>query len=88
MRRVLAVNDQLREIHYPDPSSTVQVEPVQCVYKLPSYVFITDNDENKVGVWDEKTQTWCTDYIEDLKYHKKERELVFDTRKFAPIAYL
>jgi len=88
MRRVNSVADSLKEIYYPDPTSTVQTEAVPCVYKLPDYVFITDNDEKNVGVWDKEQQCWSTDYIEDLDYHKKERELVFNTRKFAPIAYL
>lgn len=88
MRRILSVNECLEEIPYPDPNLAVQAEPVACIYKLPPYVFITDNDENKVGVWDEKSQTWMTDYIEDLNYNKGTRELVFNTRKFAPFAYL
>jgi cancer susceptibility candidate protein 1 len=88
MRRVLSIDQCLKEIPYPDPASTVQTEAVPCVFELPPYVFITDNDENQVGVWDEKLQEWCTDYIEDLEYRKKERELVFNTRKFAPIAYI
>lgn len=89
MRRVQSISETLKEIPYPDPTSTaVQTEAVPCIYRLPNYVFITDNDENKVGVWDEKMQAWSTDYIEDLDYHKKERELVFNTRKFAPMAYL
>jgi len=88
MRRMNSVEDSLKEIPYPDPNAAVQTEAVACVYELPSYVFITDNDENKLGVWDDATDEWSTDYIEDLEYKKKERQLNFNTRKFAPIAYL
>lgn len=88
MRRIQSTEDSLREIKYPDPAVQVQTEAVPCVYTLPPYVFITDKDENKVGVWDDEQQQWSEDYIEDLDYHKKERQLVFNTRKFGPIAYL
>jgi hypothetical protein len=54
MRRVLNIDGALKEIPYPDPAAVVQTEAVPCVFELPSYVFITDNDENKLGVWDSK----------------------------------
>jgi hypothetical protein len=91
MRRIQDIGETLKEIPYPDPTSTaVQTDAVPCIYILPEYVLITDNDENKVGVcWDERMQQWSTDYIEDLDYHKKELELWFkNTRKFTPMAYL
>ena len=79
----------LKEIPIPDPTSNNQAtDGILCIYHLPDYVFITDNDENKVGVWDEDQQQWSTDYIDELTYKKSERELHFSTRKFAPIAYL
>jgi hypothetical protein len=46
---------------------------VPAVYKLPDYVFITENDEVKIGVWDEETQTWSSDYIDDLVLDKAAR---------------
>ena len=55
MRRVLSNDDMLVEIPYPDPASTVQTEPVPVVYKLADYVLITENQEPKVGVWDDAT---------------------------------
>jgi hypothetical protein len=54
MRRIQSTEDALREIKYPDPAVQVQTEAVPCVYTLPPYVFITDKDENKVGVWDDE----------------------------------
>ena len=89
MRRSQSVHQSLKEIPIPDPTSNNQAtDGVLCIYHLPDYVFITDNDENKVGVWDEEQQQWSTDYIDELTYKKNERELHFSTRKFAPIAYL
>lgn len=58
------------------------------VYVLPDYIFITENDDIKVGVWDEKEETWATELIDDLQYDKSARKLEFTTRKLAPIAYL
>jgi hypothetical protein len=88
MRRIQSIHETLQEIPYPDPTSTVQTEAVPCVYRLPDYVFIADNDEHKIGVWDEAQKLWSTDYTEELTYNKKERELQFTTRKFAPLCYL
>jgi hypothetical protein len=82
------VEDSLKCIEYPDPQSTVQVEPIPVLFKLPPYVFTTDKDEPKVGVWDEKEGVWSTEYIESLEFDRTKRELVFETRKFGPIAYL
>ena len=58
------------------------------IYVLPEYVFITENDDIKVGVWDEKEKQWQTDLIEDLQYDKTNRKLDFSTRKLSPMAYL
>ena len=56
--------------------------------KLPPYVFTTENDDIKVGVWDAENQCWTADFIEELTWDKSKRQLDFSTRKFAPIAYL
>jgi hypothetical protein len=61
---------------------------VQVVYRLPDYVFTTEKDEIKVGVWDDDQQQWSSDYIQDLTFDKTKRELDFTTTKFAPCAYL
>ena len=33
----------------------------------------TENDEIKIGVWDEDQQCWSSDYIEDLVFDKNAR---------------
>lgn len=78
----------MREIPYPDPQSTVPTDPVPAVYKLPDYVFTTENDEIKIGVWDAELNCWSSDFIDDLVFDKTARQLEFTTRKFAPMAYL
>ena len=88
MRKIQTVDNSLRHIPYPDPNSGVQTDPVQVIYKLADYVFTTENDDIKVGVWDETLEQWTTDYIEDLVFDKTKRELEFSTRKFSHIAYL
>lgn len=88
MRKVLSVKDALREIPYPDPTSTAVTDPIQATFKLPEYVFTTDKDDMKMGVWDTSTNTWNSELIEELNFDKAKRELSFKTRKFAPIAFL
>jgi cancer susceptibility candidate protein 1 len=55
---------------------------------LPPNIYIHETDEHKVAVWDEAQMCWSSDYIEDLEYNRKEKELIFSTRKFAPMAYM
>ena len=66
MRKIQSIDDSLKVIPYPDPSSSVQTDDVKASYVLPDYVFTTEKDEIKVGVWDEDQQCWSMDYIEDL----------------------
>ena len=54
MRKILSLDDSLKLIQYPDPSS-VQVDAVETIYTLPDYVYTSESDEIKVGVWDDQT---------------------------------
>lgn len=84
MRNVYSVSDRLENIPYPDPTSQVQADPVSVFYVLPDYVYITENDDIKVGVWDEKEKVWNSiDMIDDLQYDKSAKKLDFSTRKLA-----
>jgi hypothetical protein len=56
MRQVESVQNQLVCIPYPDPTSQVSVDPIPAIYTLPEYVFTTENDDIKIGVWDEEQQ--------------------------------
>lgn len=88
MRNVFSVQDRLRNIPYPDPTTQIQTDPIAITYNLPDYVFTNENDDVKVGVWDEKEQAWQTELIDDLTYDKTARKLEFTTRKLAQMAYL
>ena len=88
LRQVESVENQLTCVPYPDPTSQVSVDPIPAIYTLPEYVFTTENDDIKIGVWDEEQQQWSTDYIEELTLDRAKREMEFQTRKFAPVAYL
>jgi hypothetical protein len=35
-------------------------------FYLPQYVYVSENDDIKVGVWDEKEQVWSTQEIDEL----------------------
>ena len=75
MRQVFSVDDRLRNLPYPDPATQISIEPLGVDYVLPDYVFITENDDIKVGVWDEKECNWATELIDDLQYDKTARKL-------------
>lgn len=59
IRSVNTVEDRLKRIPYPDPAlanSDSAVAGVTMVYKLPNYVFTTEDTTNvKIGVWDEES---------------------------------
>lgn len=40
---------------------------------LPDYVFTTEDDAVKVGVWDAEKSEWSVDYIEDLARDMQKR---------------
>ena len=88
MRKITSIDDCLKEIPYPDPTSTAQTDDVKATYKLAEYVFTTEKDEIHIGVWDEELNKWSMDYISDLQFDRQKRELEFSTRKFGPFAYL
>ena len=54
MRQIESVKNQLIKIPYPEPTTQVAVDPISAIYTLPEYVFTSENDEIKIGVWDEE----------------------------------
>jgi hypothetical protein len=74
MRKVLSVEDALKLIPYPDPNQQSVADAHNALLRLPPYVFITDKDEKKVGVWDAATQQWSSEFVEDLNFDKEKRE--------------
>jgi cancer susceptibility candidate protein 1 len=87
MRRIKSLEETLEEWPYPDPNQS-QIEPIQVVYQLPPYVYIHETDEPRMAVWDDTQQCWSSDFIEDLEFNRKEKEITYSTRKFAPMAYM
>jgi hypothetical protein len=83
VRNVFSVEDRLRNIPYPDPTSQVQPDPLGITFKRPSNVFMSENDELKVGVWDEVEKVWSTSEIEDIKLDMASRQLEFMTKRLA-----
>ena len=90
IRNVYSVQDRLKNIPYPDPTTQIQADPISIIYILPESVFITQNsnEDIKVGVWDEKEQVWSTDLIDDYQLDTSSRKLEFTTRKLAQMAFL
>ncbi len=54
MRNVLSVEDRLKNIPYPDPTTHIQADPVGITFILPENVYVSENDEIKIGVWNEQ----------------------------------
>ena len=90
VRNVYSIEDRLRNIPYPDPTSQVQPDPIGIQFTLPKHVFITAGDDNniKVGVWDENEKVWSTEEIDDIKLDTTTRSLEFTTKRLAQMAYL
>ena len=53
MRNVFSVDDRLRNIPFPDPTSQVNLDQISVVIILPDYVYISENDDINVAVWDD-----------------------------------
>jgi hypothetical protein len=53
VRKILSVEEALKNIPYPDPTSQSIADALQGTLKLPDYVFTMETDQVKVGVWDE-----------------------------------
>lgn len=66
----------------------MNIDVISVIYLLPEYVFITENDDINVAVWDEQEKQWQTEQIGDLVYDKQARKLEFTTKKLAPLAYI
>lgn len=88
VRNVYSVEDRLKNIPYPDPTSQIQPDPIQIQFMLPEYVFVAESDDIRVGVWDEKEKAWSTAEIDDLQLDKTSRKLEFTTKKLAQMAFL
>lgn len=67
VRQIHSIEDHLKRDHpYPDPTSQIQPDPIMIQFYLPQYVYVSENDDIKVGVWDEKEQVWSTQEIDEL----------------------
>lgn len=86
MRQIHSTEDTLR--YKPYPPSANAAEPVQTHFTLPDYVYTHEKDEPKIGVWDEETQAWSTEYVTEIEFDRVKRMLEFSLTKFAPVAYL
>ncbi len=91
IRNIYSVEDRLRNIPYPDPSSHgIPTDSVMITFKLPDTIYIHKDDEVKIGCWDEKEGNWIFDFYEEnsLKFDVTEKIVSVATFRFAPIASL
>ena len=65
MRNTFSIEDRLKVIPFPDPTSQVSSDPIQIIFVLPEYVYLTEDEELNVAVWDEEAKIWSFDLISD-----------------------
>ena len=57
MRDIFSLDKNLEKLYFPDLSTPNPVlSTVEVKYSLPDYVIITEEDDIRVGIWDEETQ--------------------------------
>lgn len=89
MRNVYSIDNTLIKQHYPDPNAPQQVaDPIQIEYKLPSYVYLTEKTDVRVGWWDDDNKKWSEDDISEANIDIQDRILKFRIQRLAPIAFL
>lgn len=76
IRNVFSVQDRLNYLPYPDAQS-VSSESLNISYTLPDYVWISENPEIRVGLWDESTNQFSSELIDKLQFEKATRQLSF-----------
>lgn len=64
------------------------VPPLQVLIKLPEYVFIGEDDNLKVALWDTKANEWTVEGIEEVKLDASKLYLEFRTTRLAPLAFV
>lgn len=57
------------------------------IYQLPPYVFINPADPVRIALWDNE-QGWQSDLIDDIRYTKDKKEIIFVTIRLAPLAFV
>lgn len=55
---------------------------------LPEYVYVSENDDIRVGVWNENDKCWSTAEIDDFQLDQSTRRLEFTTRRLAQMAFI
>lgn len=91
MRPILTVEQRLRNIPYPDPSSHVAADiPVEVKFTLPESIYMSeDTAEVKIAIWDEVQNKWSHEHTGEVAaFNFAQRLIKFTTLKFAPMAML
>lgn len=67
----------------------MRIDPVKITYVIPSYIFIGNRDDIKVGMWDAENHRWRigSDYA-DQPTIDSSNTLQFGIYKYAPYAML
>jgi len=87
IRNIYGVQDRLQYLPFPEPNSQ-SGESMNLQYTLPQSVWISENPEIRVALWDEATESFSSEQIDKLMFDKQARTLTFHTVKLAPFAFL
>lgn len=93
MRVVLDQKEILNRIPFPDPqliqNTDVRIDPVKIVFPIPNYVYISNRDDIKVGMWDMENHKWRigSEFVENIGIDSNNN-LSFGITKYAPYAML
>ena len=83
----------LNRIPFPDPqliqNTDVRIDPVKIVFPIPNYVYISNRDDIKVGMWDIENHKWRigSEFVENIGIDSNNN-LSFGITKYAPYAML
>ena len=93
LKKIYVGSDALQKLNYPMPDSTgvinyQSITPVKIHFTLPKYTYIGPNDKIKVALWQEETQTWSIEHIEDVKLDYDKKTLTVSTLELVPFAFM
>ena len=91
MRPILTIEERLRNIPFPDPTSHAANDMgVEMKFTLPETVYMDENtQEVKIAIWDADKDEWSHEHTGEVAaFSFHERKIHFSTLKFAPMAML
>lgn len=79
-------------INYPPADSNGVVNyknanPVKIYWTLPDYLYVNKQDRVRAVLWDHNTQEWSDQYVDNLEFDHKTKQMTVSVLTIAPMAY-